>query len=473
PGGRRGAADAAPGTGPVAEMRRWDAAVRVESAAGRRGAMMATLRCDHPDIEHFIEAKRAGGALTCFNLSVLVTDAFLQAVAHDREWPLLFPAAALAPGGGGCVERRWSGESVPVPCRVLRVVAARALWQRFVQAACDAAEPGIVFLDRVNAENNLGYCEHIDTTNPCGEIPLPPDGACDLGSLVLPRYVTRPFAADAALDYAEIERVVGVAVRLLDNVIDVSRFALPAQAERARGARRIGIGVTGLADALVMLGLAYGSDAAVAATGALMRRIRDAAYRASSALAVEKGAFPRFDADSYLAAPFVARLPRPLRAAIARDGIRNSHLLAVAPAGTISLLAGNVSSGIEPVFRARYRRALRGAGGDAVELELEDHACRLWRESGGAGLPPAYVDAAGLAPAAHLAMQAAVQRYVDNAVSKTIHLGGSATAADVEEIFFRADALGLKGCTVYRPSALRGEVLRAAAPGCSGAGETP
>ena len=315
----------------------------VQSTGARRGAMMATLRCDHPDIEAFVAAKRRPGALTHFNLSVLVTDGFLRAVDADTEWPLVFPAEVAGR-------------------HMLRAVRARALWESIVRAAYECAEPGVIFIDRVRALDNLGYAERISATNPCGEIPLPPYGACDLGSLNLTRFVTAPFTPEARLDVAALEATAQVAVRMLDNVYDVSGFPLPQQAQTARASRRLGLGITGLADALIMLGLRYDGEAARRVAADAMRSVTEAAYWASVEIARDKGSFPLFDRDRYLAAPFVHALPSELQAAIARDGIRNSHLTAIAPAGTISLLAGNVSSGIEPVYALSYR-APRPAGG--------------------------------------------------------------------------------------------------------------
>ncbi|MGE0484440.1 MAG: adenosylcobalamin-dependent ribonucleoside-diphosphate reductase [Gammaproteobacteria bacterium] len=434
------AADGRAGGGPLTQMARWDAACAALDARARRGAMMATLRCDHPDIEAFVEAKQGAGALGHFNLSVQVSDAFMRAVAEDVAWPLAFPA--------GDVPRR--------------EVPARALWARIAQAAHAGAEPGVLFVDRVNAENNLGDSEVLCTTNPCGEIPLPHYGACVLGSINLVRFVHAPFSRRARFDFDGFAATVGVGVRLLDDVVEVGEYPLPAQRVVAQATRRLGLGVTGLGDALVMLGLNYAGDPARALAGDIARSLRDSAYAASVALAREKGSFPRFEAESFLARPFVSRLPHDLRDAIAADGLRNSHLLAIAPAGSISLLAGNVSSGIEPPFAARYQRRLRRADGSTEEVTVEDYACRLWRTRK-RGRPPAWTRAEALSPAAHLAMQAVFQPYVDNAISKTINLAASATVDDVATVFERAHALGLKGVTVYRAGGVRGAVLASAA----------
>jgi len=450
-------------SGPIPFMRLWDTLCTTLIASGnRRGAMMATLRCDHPDIEAFVEAKRDARELRNFNLSVLVTDDFMAAVRADRDWPLLFPAAGLETGAADHdQERVWSGGREPVPCRVFRTLRARDLWDRIARAAFDCAEPGVLFVDRINRENNLGHQERIDATNPCGEVPLPPYGACDLGAVNLTAFVRRPFAEDAALDLAGVARLTAVAVRMLDDLIDVSRYPLPAQAAMARGARRIGLGVTGLADALIMLGLHYGDAPARKIAAAALRTICHTAYRASAGLAAEKGSFPHFAPEAYLASPFVRRLPDEIREAVRAQGIRNSHLVSIAPTGTISLLANNLSGGIEPVFSFRHRRRLRSGPGDPVELDLEDYALRLWRLSGRdpRRLPPAFVAAAALPASAHLAMQAALQPYVDNAISKTINVPADLAFDGLRRVYDEAFDLGLKGCTAYRANPVTGAIV--------------
>jgi ribonucleoside-diphosphate reductase alpha chain len=451
-------------SGPVSFMRIWDAmCATILSTGARRGAMMATLRCDHPDIEDFVDCKRIPGELRRFNLSVQVTDAFMAAVRADADWPLVFPAEALD-GEGETVRRAWPGHDGEVECRVLRHTPARALWDRILRAAYDYAEPGVLFIDRINRLNNLSYLERIGATNPCGEIPLPAYGACDLGSVNLTRLVRDPFTPAARLDLEALKALTRTAVRLLDDVIDASHYPLPQQEQAARGARRIGLGVTGLADALVMLGLRYDRLEAVQAAADLMRLMRDEAYRASAALAEEKGSFPQFDRDRYLAAPFIQALPDDVRAAIASGGIRNSHLLAIAPAGTISLLAGNVSSGLEPIFAGTAERRVLDADGRAQTFEVVDHALRLWRERGGPadGTPPAFVTVAELSPAAHLRMQAALQPFVDNSISKTVNAPEDCAFEDFRSLFDDAYDLGLKGCTAFRPNPITGAVLQGA-----------
>ena len=353
-------------SGPVSFMHVWDAMCEtVLSTGARRGAMIASLRCDHPDIESFIDAKRETGRLRHFNLSVQVTDAFMAAVRDDERWALVFPDSELhGSAGDGQVMRQWPGQSTPVACRVIAYRSARDLWERMMLAAYETAEPGVLFVDRINELNNLAFRETITTTNPCGEVPLPPYGACNLGSLNLARFVVDPFTSDARLDLDGIRDTAAVATRLLDNVIDCSSFPLEKQAAQASGSRRVGIGITGLADALIMLGLDYGHEAARRQAAGVMQVICHAAYRASIELAREKGAFPFLDREAYLLGGFSQSLPEGIRTGIAEHGIRNSHLTAIAPAGTISLLAGNVSSGIEPVFDFTHTRKVLNRNGE-------------------------------------------------------------------------------------------------------------
>ncbi len=447
-------------TGPLSFMQVWDSmCATVLSQGARRGAMIATLRCDHPDIEAFIDAKREPGALPHFNLSVQLCEDFLRAIEADADWALVFPAEQLADGPGETLLRRWTGTPGPVPCRVLRRVSARALWQRLMRAAYDSAEPGVLFIDRINALNNLGWREQISATNPCGEVPLPPYGACDLGSLNLTRFVREPLSGQAHLDLDELAAVTRVAVRMLDNVIDLSRYPLEAQRAQAQGSRRIGLGITGLASALIMLGLRYDSEAGRKQAALAMQTVRDAAYRASIELAREKGPFPFFDGAAMRERPFILGLPQALRAAIEAHGLRNSHLLAIAPAGSISLLAGNVSSGVEPVFAEQAERVVRVGPDQTRRFTVMDAALSHWRALGRSGLPPAFVSALAIDPQDHLRMQAALQAFVDQSISKTINVAEDYPFEAFARLFEEADALGLKGCTVYRPNPLRGAVL--------------
>ncbi|HMA11086.1 MAG TPA: adenosylcobalamin-dependent ribonucleoside-diphosphate reductase [Steroidobacteraceae bacterium] len=447
-------------SGPVSFMHIWDAmCATMLSTGARRGAMMATLRGDHPDIETFVDAKRDPAVLRHFNLSVQVSDAFMAAVASDADWPLVFPLHDGETADGAVVQRRWTGSAAPVPCRVQRSLRARELWQRILRAAYDTAEPGVLFVDTINRENTLHDRETLTATNPCGEIPLPPYGACDLGSLNLAAFVTAPFTAGARLDLDALADAARLAVRLLDNVIDVSRYPLPAQAGEARLKRRIGLGITGLADALVLLGLDYDSATARALAAHTMEALRDAVYRTSVELAREKGAFSAFERDAYLASGFANRLPQDIRDAIAAHGLRNSHLLAIAPAGTISLLANNLSSGIEPIFAAEAERRVLGADGRYRTHRVIDHALQLWQRQGGTGSPPAFVEARQIDPLAHLHMQAALQPFVDNAISKTVNVAADYPFDRFADLYRQAHALGLKGCTVFRPNPVTGAIL--------------
>jgi ribonucleoside-diphosphate reductase alpha chain len=409
--------------------------------------MMATMRCDHPDIEAFIEAKREPGRLRMFNLSVLASDAFMQAVKEDAPWDLVF---------GGTV---------------YRTLQARELWDRIMRATYDSAEPGVIFIDRINRMNNLWYCEEIFSSNPCGEQPLPPYGACLLGSINLAALVAQPFEAGAALDLARLDALVPLGVRMLDNAIDCSRFPLPQQKHEAQAKRRIGLGITGLADALIMCGARYGSSEAVELTELWMRRLQRAAYLASAELAKEKGAFPLYDKESFLKGETVQHLDRDVKQAIAEHGIRNGLVLSVAPTGTISLLADTVSSGLEPVFSFTYTRKVLQPDGTAQREAVSDHAYRLYRRLKGEGAPltEAFVDTQTLEPAGHLVMQAAVQRFVDSSVSKTINLPASISFEAFKDVYDQAYALGCKGCTTYRPNPVTGAVLEAPGGGLQAA----
>ena len=437
-------------SGPLSFMDVWDAMCRtIMSAGSRRGAMMATMRCDHPDIEDFIAAKKDPARLRMFNLSVLATDAFMRAIRDDADWPLVFEG------------------------RTYRTVRATDLWQQIMQSTYDQAEPGVIFIDRINQQNNLHYAETIAATNPCGEQPLPPYGACLLGSINLAALVRDPFH-DGRIDDAELSDVVTTAVRMMDNVVDASRFPLDAQAAEARAKRRIGLGVTGLADALLMAGLRYGSDAAVEQTGTWMQTIQHAAYRASVALAREKGAFPLFDAEEYLKGAHIRTLPEDIRAGIAEHGIRNALLTSIAPTGTISLFAGNVSSGIEPVFAFSYTRKVLQKDGTKTEEEVVDYAVAQWREvMGDAELPDYFVSGQTLTPVDHVRMQAVAQKFVDSSISKTINVPADISFDDFRQVYLDAWDQGCKGCTTYRPNDVTGSVLEVSEPESADQGVTP
>lgn len=429
-------------SGPLSFMDAWDAMCRTVMSAGqRRGAMMGCLRIDHPDIEHFIDAKRDPARLRNFNVSVLVTDAFMAALSADQDWPLQFDG------------------------QTYRIVRARDLWARLMRATYDVAEPGVIFIDRVNAENNLAYCEMVSATNPCGEQPLPPYGACLLGSINLSRLVKHPFEPDAAIDLEDLEQLTATAVRLLDNVIDVSRYPLREQEEEAKSKRRIGLGVTGLADALIFCNARYGAADGLALTESWLRSIRTAAYRASAKLAAEKGAFPAYD-TAILDRPTLASLDEETRGLIAEHGLRNGCLTTIAPTGTISLLAGNTSSGIEPVFAFSYQRRVRQQDNSFIEEPVQDYALTLWRRLHGDAPPPehSFVSAQTLTPADHLAMQATAQRLIDSSISKTVNCPEDIPFEEFSDIYARAFDLGCKGCTTYRPNAVTGSILSVEKP---------
>ncbi|MCE5182546.1 MAG: adenosylcobalamin-dependent ribonucleoside-diphosphate reductase [Betaproteobacteria bacterium] len=449
-------------SGPVSFMHIWDSmCATILSTGARRGAMMATLRCDHPDIEDFVEAKRSPGALRHFNLSVLVTDDFMRAVREDADWPLIFPLAENEPATGEVVERLWSGNRTPCRCKVLRRVGARALWDKIIRATYEYAEPGAIFIDRVNRMNNLWYCEQISATNPCGEIPLPHYGACNLGAINLTQFVGAPFSAEAALDLEGVTETAATAVRLLDNVYAVSLFPLQKQSVTASASRRIGLGLTGLADTLAMLGVRYGSTESFELADKVMRTICHSAYRASIDLAREKGVFPAFVAEKYLASEFIKGLPDDIVQGIRRYGIRNSHLTAIAPTGTVSLLANNISSGLEPIFDWEYTRRIRESDGGFSEATVSDYAHRQFRVLHGkdAPLPAAFVRAGKIGPEAHIRMQAVLQAHVDSAISKTINIPEECGFDAFRAVYEKAYDMGLKGCTVFRPNVVTGRVL--------------
>ena len=431
---------AADASGPLSFMDVWDSMCRtIMSAGSRRGAMMATMRCDHPDIEDFITAKSDKARLRNFNVSVLVTDAFMEAVKADGPWELVF------------------GD------KVYRTIRARDLWNQIMRSTYDYAEPGVIFIDRINQMNNLAYCETIAATNPCGEQPLPPYGACLLGSINLARLVAEPFTDGAGIDEAELDDLVATAVRMMDNVVDASRFPLPQQEAEARAKRRIGLGVTGLADALLMTGLRYGSDEAARQTERWLHRIARAAYLASARIAAEKGSFPLYDADKFLASGSLVHMDDDVKDAIREHGIRNALLTSIAPTGTISLYAGNVSSGIEPVFAFAYTRKVLQKDGTKTEEEVVDYAVQMWRDRfGDAALPEHFVNAQTLQPMDHVKMQAAAQKWVDSSISKTINCPEDIGFEAFKDVYMEAYETGCKGCTTYRPNDVTGSVLTVA-----------
>jgi ribonucleoside-diphosphate reductase alpha chain len=450
-------------SGPVSFMKVWDTMCETMISTGaRRGAMMATLRCDHPDIVDFIKAKQEPGQLTNFNLSVLISDAFMEAVDKNEDWPLIFPDKELDNDNttNQIVFKRWSGTDVPVSCRVFNTVKARELWKRLIESAYATAEPGVLFIDRINELNNLGYCEYITSTNPCGEVPLPPYGACDLGSINLTQFVQQPFSGNARFDLEGIRQITQTAVRMLDNVITISGFPLQKQKEKAVQTRRIGLGITGLGDALIILGLHYGSTQARSLADKIMTEICNTAYRTSAELAKEKSPFPLYVEDSFMKNTFIQRLPDEIQNEILKNGIRNSHLLSIAPTGSISILANNVSSGLEPVYDFKYSRKILNRDGTTSTYEIADYAYRLWKEQNpDRPLPDYFVRARDLAPKDHLAMQAVLQKHVDNSISKTINIPKEYPLEQFKNIYRQAYDKNLKGCTTFRPNEVTGAIL--------------
>ena len=426
-------------SGPLTFMDVWDTMCNTIMSAGtRRGAMMATMRCDHPDIEDFIEAKRDPRRLRRFNVSVLATDAFMEAVKADKEWELV-----------------WNG-------RVKKVVKARDLWDKIMKSTYEYAEPGVIFIDRINEMNPLGYIETIAATNPCGEQPLPPYGACLLGSVNLVKFIDMPFTDEAYVDYESLRDTVFNAVRMMDNVVDASKYPLDQQAQEAHAKRRIGLGVTGLADALIMLKMKYGSKEAVAKTEEIMEFVNETAYEASIILAKEKGPFPLYDADGYVKSPFIQQLPAWMLDELKKHGIRNALLTSIAPTGTISLQANNVTSGIEPAFAFEYNRKVTQPDGTRTEQKVMDYAVKLYRDMypEEENLPDYFVSAMdGVTPEQHVRMQAAAQKHVDSSISKTINVPKDISFEDFKDVYMLAYDLGCKGCTTYRPNDITGSML--------------
>ncbi len=430
-------------SGPISFMHVLDATCRTIMSAGqRRGAQMGVMRCDHPDVEEFITAKQDGKSLKMFNLSVGITDRFIDAVKNNENWELVF-----------------KGE-------VYKTVRAVELWDLIMKSAYNHAEPGFILIDRINEMNNLYYCESIKATNPCGEQPLPPFGACLLGSVNLTKFVKYPFTIRAAVDFDVLESVVKKAVRFLDNVIELSNYPLPEQANEARSKRRIGLGITGLADFFIFMKVKYGSGKSVKLAEEVMRRITHTAYLASVELAKEKGAFPLFDAGKYISGNFIKTLSNEIRSQIGQYGIRNSHLTSIAPTGTISILAGNVSSGLEPVFALHYKRKVRNTTEDDVtEFEVTDYAYREYLRHrkleifDDKNLPEYFITSDNIDPNEHLAIQGALQKYVDSSISKTINVPGNYPFDKFKDIYIKAHEKGLKGCTAFRPSEFISGVL--------------
>jgi ribonucleoside-diphosphate reductase alpha chain len=431
----------------------------VESAGSRRGAQMGVLRIDHPDVLEFVTAKRTPGRWNNFNVSVAVTSSFMQTLLADEDCDLVHHAKPgkqfIADGAHVREDGMWVYKTLP----------AQELWDTIMQSAYDFAEPGILFLDNINRDNNLSYCESIAATNPCGEQPLPSYGCCDLGPIILTRFVRHPFgiAGKADFDFDAFEKSVATQVRALDNVLDVTFWPLPQQRDEAMAKRRIGVGFTGMGNTLAMLCLRYDTAQGCAMAAKIAQHMRDAAYNASIALAQEKGAFPKFEAEGYLAkGTFASRLPPELQQKIRQHGIRNSHLLSIAPTGTVSLaFADNASNGIEPSFSWMYRRKKREADGSTSEYSVEDHAWRLYKKLGGNvdQLPDYFVSALEMSADSHIAMMQAVQPFIDTAISKTVNIPVDYDYEDFKSLYLKAWQGKLKGLATYRPNTILGSVL--------------
>ena len=448
-------------SGPISFMRIWDSTcATLLSTGARRGAMMATLRCDHPDIEEFIGAKHDRKEFRHFNLSVQVSNEFIQAIRANDDWPLIFPVSKNDVKDQ-IIMRRWSGHTQSIPCKVIKTVKAKSLWEKIMCATYEYAEPGVLFVDTINNQNNLWYQEHITTTNPCGEIPLPAYGACNLGAINLTQFVLKPFTNDARLDFNKMREITVTATRFLDNVIDASNFPLAQQKKQVLNSRRIGLGVTGLADTLIMLGMHYGKQSARDTAAKIMSSICKTAYQTSVSLAKEKGAFPTLVKKKYLSGKFIKALPEKIKADINKYGIRNSHLTTIAPTGTTSILANNISSGIEPVFDFTYIRKVLELDGAHKQYKLQDYAYSLWKtlNKNNTSLPNQFINAKSLSPVEHLKMQAALQPHVDNAISKTINIPENYPYKEFKNIYLLAYENNLKGCTTFRPNPISGSLL--------------
>lgn len=421
-------------SGPISFMNVFDAACSTVLSAGhRRGAQMGVLRVDHPDIEEFINAKQNDTNLTNFNVSVGITDEFMKAVREDDTFDLTFNG------------------------KVYRTVRAKHLWDKIMRSTWDWAEPGVLFIDRMNKKNNLHYCETIAATNPCGEQPLPPYGACMLGSFNLTKYISESWSQGGTgpvvrqFNWELFKNDIYPVVRMMDNVIDNTVYPLERQEMEQRNKRRMGLGITGLANTAEILGMKYGTPEMLEFTEEVMKTLRDCAYRSSISLAIEKSPFPLFRQD-YLESEFAKTLPQDIRDGIAKHGIRNSHLLSIAPTGTISLTADNVSSGIEPVFSLEYVRDVFLESGEQRTMKVVDYAYNFYGVVGNT--------ADKLSPTQHVDILNLCSKYVDSSCSKTCNIGDDVTFNEFKEVYLRAYEGGASGCTTFRAAGKRFGILR-------------
>jgi len=453
-------------SGPLPFMDMWDSmCATIMSAGSRRGAMMGTISCTHPDLLNFIDAKHKAGRMTNFNISILVTDLFMERVAFDHEWILYFPVIPAFERSQDLIDLDFI-DDYDIKQYVYSKHRARDVWEKIMQSTYTYSEPGVIFIDRVNKLNNLSYCEQISCTNPCGEQPLPPYGACNLGAQNLALMVKKPFQKDAYFDFSLLISTTNVAVRFLDNVIDVSNYPLSEQATEQQDKRRIGLGISGLADVFVMMGIPYGSEKSLELAEQIMECVANQAYRASAYLAKERGTF-KLHSDEITFTPFIQKLAKSIQNNIALLGLRNGVLLTIAPTGTTSVFYGNISSGMEPNFSFEYDRNVKEKDGSMSTHRVQSFVKRFWdsltkhgdAESLTMYVPEAWVKATDLTVTQHVEMQSILQKWVDASISKTINIPTEMSYEEFKNVYRLAYDKGLKGVTTYRPSDVRGAVL--------------
>lgn len=423
--------------GPLPFMDMWNQMCQTITEGGvNRGAMMAMLRCDHPDIEEFIESKKKNNRLNRFNISVLVTDEFMQAVATKSKWSLKFNQTTF------------------------KTVDASSLWDKIMETTYEYAEPGVLFIDKINSKNKLSYCETIEGTNSCGEQPLPHYGSAPLASINLTKLIENPFTSAARLNVDLFIELISVGIRFLDNTVTISNYPLAAQKAEAQQKRRIGLGITGLADALAMCGIKYGSEESLGVVERWLSIFQEASYFASAELAESRGSFPFYKQNHFIESLHKLRLSNNIINIVEKMGMRNGTLNTIAPTGTSSLLAGNVSSGLEPIFKLSSRRRILTSVNHHDEVEIDDYAYKLYKTKRlEEKLPDFFITADKLNPDQHLSMQAVAQKYIDASISKTINCPTEISYEDFRNIYLKAYDLGCKGCTTYRANSSLGYVM--------------